>query len=123
MSPAIVIDARAVPKGRPRFSRKGHAYTPAATRAWEDHVAWTWKCANGTTEPLTGPVVLSVIIAGRRTLSGDLDNYLKAISDALNGVAWVDDRQIVKIYAQKCQGDRDSVLIHVEEEPCDTPSS
>ena len=111
-----------MPKGRPRFSRKGHAYTPVETRAWEDRVAWEWKRTHGANEPLTGPVSLSVLIVGKRTLTGDLDNYLKALSDALNGVAWVDDRQIVGIFAQKRQGDRDAVWIHVEEEPCDSLS-
>lgn len=32
-------------------------------------------------------------------LRGDLDNYIKMVADGLNGVAWVDDRQIKSIYA------------------------
>lgn len=31
----------------------------------------------------------------------DLDNYCKAVMDALNGVAWVDDGQVVKLTASK----------------------
>lgn len=34
-------------------------------------------------------------------LQGDLDNYVKAATDALNGVAYLDDKQVVKITAVK----------------------
>jgi Holliday junction resolvase RusA-like endonuclease len=36
-----------------------------------------------------------------KTLRGDLDNYIKLTLDALNQVAWVDDRQVVRIMAVK----------------------
>jgi Holliday junction resolvase RusA-like endonuclease len=32
-------------------------------------------------------------------LRGDLDNYVKLTLDALNGVAWDDDGQVVRIVA------------------------
>jgi len=38
---------------------------------------------------------------GAKTLRGDLDNYVKLTLDALNGVAWEDDRQVVRISAVK----------------------
>ena len=30
-------------------------------------------------------------------LRGDLDNYIKTVLDALNGVAWKDDSQVARI--------------------------
>ena len=35
---------------------------------------------------------------------GDLDNYLKAISDAMNGIVYADDRQIARIEAERVRG-------------------
>jgi Holliday junction resolvase RusA-like endonuclease len=32
---------------------------------------------------------------------GDLDNRLKILLDALNGLAWLDDAQIVELYARR----------------------
>ena len=32
---------------------------------------------------------------------GDLDNFLKAVLDALNGICYVDDRQVVQVSGSK----------------------
>jgi len=34
-------------------------------------------------------------------LRGDLDNYVKLLMDGLNGVAWLDDKQVTIITAVK----------------------
>lgn len=49
---------------------------------------------------LAGPVVL-VAHLYRPQKSGDLDNRLKVLGDALNGVAWADDSQVVEIHAYR----------------------
>jgi len=36
-----------------------------------------------------------------RKLRGDVDNYLKLVTDALNTHAWLDDRQIVRLVGEK----------------------
>ncbi len=54
-------------------------------------------------QPLTGPVALGVKFYFSRR-PGDLDNYVKAISDGLNGIAWQDDRQVVKLFASLKRG-------------------
>ena len=45
--------------------------------------------------------------AYRHTSKPDADNVLKAVLDALNGVAWIDDAQIVTATVRKfvCSGD------------------
>lgn len=47
--------------------------------------------------------------------TGDIDNYIKAVLDALNEIVWADDRQIVEIHAYKHKSARERVEIEVEE--------
>jgi Holliday junction resolvase RusA-like endonuclease len=49
-------------------------------------------------QPLFGPVHLFLTVYRPRR-QGDLDNSLKVLNDALNGVAWLDDEQVVRIHA------------------------
>jgi Holliday junction resolvase RusA-like endonuclease len=104
-------------KGRPRFVRAtGRAYTPQET---ENAEAWVRQCAvQAGAKPVEGPLALILCIfvdipaswskskraqaiAGevRPTNKPDLDNIIKLIGDSLNGIAWVDDKQIVEIKA------------------------
>lgn len=50
--------------------------------------------------PLAGPVSVT-LTAYRPRRSGDLDNMLKVMNDALNEVAWLDDDQVVHISATR----------------------
>ncbi|WP_181790781.1 RusA family crossover junction endodeoxyribonuclease [Myxococcus llanfairpwllgwyngyllgogerychwyrndrobwllllantysiliogogogochensis] len=50
--------------------------------------------------PLVGPVRMAVTVFRPRK-SGDLDNTLKVLNDALNEVAWLDDEQLVVIMAMR----------------------
>lgn len=45
----------------------------------------------------------------------DTDNYIKATLDALNGVLWHDDAQIVKIIGEKRYSDRPKITVSVKQ--------
>lgn len=115
----MTLPGEPVPKGRPRFTRTGHAFTPARTRAYEKDLLEAAEAAMAGAAPFHGP--LSVRVEARRgvpkswpkkkraqALSGllmplvtpDWDNYAKVI-DALNGVVWIDDAHIVEGSAVK----------------------
>lgn len=89
----------AVPKGRPRFGKKGRVYTPRRTRDFEERVAWTAKAVMRSRLPLTCRVRVNVEVVYKR--DADLDNFIKAALDGINGIVFEDDRQVTAITAQK----------------------
>lgn len=123
----VVLDVheKAVSKERPRTSAKGVVYTPAKTRKFEKMIASSSKVTN----PVTYPLKLSVTIweappktwaPEKRQLAleglivptrGDLDNQVKAITDGLNGVAYLDDAQITRLDAQRQYGKQNRILV------------
>lgn len=101
-------------KQRPRVTSKG-TFTPQQTRDYERAVADAYKAAGGPLhqEQLrvhvelhkTHSVVEFTPLAERYTpLRGDIDNYVKAVLDGLNKVAYADDRQIMEFSAVKVAG-------------------
>lgn len=113
---AFTIPGQPLPKQRPRFSR-GHSYTPEATRTAEARVASSFTGQAGLThsitEPLTGPLRFVARFYRRNNVTADLDNLLKLPGDALNGLAWVDDKQIKSIRADM-HIDRDNPRTEIE---------
>lgn len=110
MSGALVIrftvEGRPVPKGRPRVvtvtrASRAHAYTPASTKVYETLIGWTYREPAGALPPATGLIALFVKVYEDATQhAGDLDNYVKIVGDALNGIAWADDKQVVILRAE-----------------------
>jgi Holliday junction resolvase RusA-like endonuclease len=112
-----------VPKGRPRFARRGQfvqTYTDSKTIEYETRVATKARMAIGSSEPLKGHLTVFLYLrytvptsySKKRTeacLNGleypkrvDLDNCYKSITDAMNGIVYADDSQIVEAHILKC---------------------
>ena len=120
----VSIEGHPVPKGRPRVFR-GHAVTPKRTQQAESQLQAMYRIQNPGKEPFTGPVEVHCIFCmpipktwnkqkKERAAQGwlrcavrpDLDNLVKLVLDALNGIAYADDAQIVRIHAfKKYSGD------------------
>jgi Holliday junction resolvase RusA-like endonuclease len=114
----FVVHGEPRPKARPRFG-KGRAFTDADTVAYECKVAFYARAAR--VQKLSGPVVLGVnfYLGNKRRV--DCDNLLKALKDALNGVAWGDDSQVVELHASKSVDPSDPrTVVTVEEQLCKT---
>jgi Holliday junction resolvase RusA-like endonuclease len=126
----VHIPAKAVSKGRARFSRKtGVAFTPKATVVAE---AWVRAAVvNAVGSPrVPGPVAVRAVfvmpipksrpkgwreaaLAGRilHTARPDVDNLGKLLADALNGIAWADDSAVAVLSLVKRYGDEPCTVI------------
>ncbi len=122
-------------KGRPRFTRRGFAYTDTATRDYETLIREQATAAmrywpDGM---VATPVSVRLDIykgvpkswsmaKRRRALDGqeipgkpDLDNVAKGVLDALNGVAYADDTQVVRLLVQKQYSLEPRLVVTVKE--------
>jgi Holliday junction resolvase RusA-like endonuclease len=124
-------------KGRPRFSRVGkftRTYTDAKTKEYETKVALAATEAMEEHDPLETPVVAWMEInvqipasySKKRRLAclmgeempckkPDLDNVAKGVLDAMNGIVYKDDVQVVRLAVQKHYSTEPSVYIMVRE--------
>jgi Holliday junction resolvase RusA-like endonuclease len=117
------INARPQPKERPYSIGRGKRRTPDRTVNFELLVAMEFRNRFPLHKPLTGPLGLCVVAEYQRprtvgkgywhTGTGDLDNICKAISDGLNKVAWLDDRQVASLIAQKTWGKTDRIEVMI----------
>lgn len=136
----IVFSVDEIPqgKGRPRFRRVGNfvsTYTDSKTRDYESKIADRARKAMGETPPLLSPVSVSMyfrlpvptstpqkrvasLLGGlvRPTKKPDLDNLDKAVLDALNGIVYKDDSQVVTIHSKKVYSTHAGVDICIMEE-------
>jgi Holliday junction resolvase RusA-like endonuclease len=127
-----------VGKGRPRFVRRGNftqTYTPAKTKSYEDEIRYMARAAMGASEPLETPVTVAIYIRVeipksfskqkrkdaleniiKPTKKPDADNVLKCFLDAMNGIVYVDDKQVVNIHLTKVYSDIGAVEVMVKED-------
>lgn len=110
---AFTLSITPVAKGRPRFGN-GRAYTDPKTRSFERAVAVLARKAYPG-PPLTGPIGLELTFHLPRPKSApkrvvwpavrpDLDNQIKGVKDALNGILYGDDGQVCILAARKVYG-------------------
>lgn len=126
----LILPIKAIPKGRPRVSKHGHAFTPARTRDFETlaklHISRQFR-----EEIIKTGVSINIIFGFKvpkswkqsvidnmnrlaHLIVGDVDNYAKATIDAMNGIVFEDDRQITRLTCEKKYSDTDFILIDIE---------
>ena len=124
-------------KGRPKFARRGNfvqTYTDKKTTSYEDLVRFHANIAMVDLAPLKSAVAVYIYIklavpksySKKRTeacLSGlerptkkpDWDNVAKSICDAMNGIVYMDDTQIVDAHVTKVYAASAGVDVGVKE--------
>jgi len=123
----FTINGDPIPKLRARITKGGWAYTPTKTKEYEERIRWTIrglglhnkKFDKGT------PLKLKVIFWLRKPKSvkrefpvarPDVDNYSKAVMDAMEGLLYDNDSAIVssetiKLYADEACEARTEVWV------------
>ena len=100
----IKIEGDPRPAARPRFAC-GRAYQPKCNVDYRREIQSSARLAMRGKAPMTGAIsaVVRIYRKSRPTARnfGDVDNHLKAILDGLNGVAFLDDSQIVRCVVEK----------------------
>lgn len=133
----FVVEGKPIGKGRPRASTRGgfvRMYTDAKTLTYEAQISAAATKAMGPLPPLENPVDLRVWAwyaipkswpnkTKQQALDGevfpsvkpDLDNVLKAVLDAMNGIVYLDDSQVINVVAHKRYGGAPRIEVYVNE--------
>lgn len=130
----ITVFGQPTGKGRPRFTRSGHTYTPQATKDYENLVRATFISSYPKAIPLEDPVKANIVayyqipksyskkkkeecLYGNIQVQNkpDCDNIAKIILDSLNGYAYVDDKQVVELIVTKMWSNEPRVDVYIEE--------
>ena len=120
----FTVEGKPQPKQRARRGKGGRWYTPPETRQYQRAVAWAATVA-ASAHPrwsLHGSFELHVRMFMPDRRRRDADNVVKAISDSLNGVAFTDDAQVVRVVADKAL-DRERPRVEVEVVPVGTEAA
>ena len=141
---SFMLMGEPVAKGRPRsriVTPRGYGkkpfvqvYPDPKTVAAEKVVKQAAALAMGFRDAFTGPLSMAVRAyvsipaswpKGKKTLARnglvypeakpDIDNYLKLVLDACNGIVYVDDKQVVEIAGSKRYGIEPRLEIEVEQ--------
>jgi len=131
------VDGDPVGKQRARYAKRGNfvqTYTPDKTRNYESSIKEAAIEAMGSSECLETPVNLYLYIRApipkslpkkrlEACLNGsekpikkpDASNVLKSVEDAMNGVVYKDDSQIVNIHVTKVYSSQSGIDVCVKE--------
>ena len=133
---SFTIPGAPVGKGRPRFAKRGNfvtTYTPEKTASYENLVKVLAMQEMGSNQPISSPVNVFIDIAicppaswskKKRaqalnaeihpTGKPDIDNVAKGILDAMNGVVYLDDKQVISLMVRKYYRDSDYAYVRVD---------
>lgn len=115
----LQIEGKITGKARPRFTKFGNVYTPKNTMQYEKRIYTEYRNKYGQ-QKMNGATEISITAyfhvpksytksQKQGCLNGDYlptkkpdsDNIAKVVLDALNGVAYIDDKDVVKLTVQK----------------------
>lgn len=133
----INIKTKPVGKQRPRITKfrgSTRVYTPEATKNFETKIKLQFKKDYPRVKPIEGYVKVyieaglqipkSISKIKRQEMidnlilpskTPDIDNIIKSALDGLNGVAWLDDKQVIFVSGLKIYSEHNYIKIKVEQ--------
>ena len=136
MVTCFLIPGKPQGKARPRFNTTTKAvHTPVSTRQYEQAIRYTYLSATKADERFhCGAVRVEIQavfpipkswskVKKSKAISGeilpdtkpDTDNIAKAVLDALNGLAYKDDSQVIELNVKKRYGEVGHVSVRIED--------
>lgn len=134
----FIVEGKPQGKARARTfydkrAEKMRSITPEQTKSYENLIRWKYKAAGGIYH---GENTLQVDIQAfypvpkgfskakrnaalngnlRPTTKPDCDNIIKVVLDALNGIAYYDDKQVVSVSCKKFYSEAGFLNIEIQE--------
>lgn len=129
------VPGKIIGKGRPRLNTyTGSVYTPTRTKDYEELVQQYFLLKYPTYKPFEGRVKVEIgayfgvpkttkkadkeLMLQNKinpTKKPDIDNIVKIVLDAMNGVAFKDDIQITKLDIEKVYSEDECIKVKIEE--------
>lgn len=129
----FIVEGKVQAKQRPRFTGK-FVYTPKQTIEYENWVKTSYLNKYRGQPVLENALKVKIIAfyevpksASKKkrlqmlnneifpTIKPDTDNIAKSILDSLNGIAFLDDKQVVKLEVEKYYAANASVVVTIQE--------
>ena len=133
----FIIEGKVKPKQSFRYTRFGHKYTPRDVKQYARDIQYSfyakypkWLPSMFFEKPLRAEIEVYIkmpqsfsktkkqrAIAGeiRPLIKPDVDNCTKNIFDALNGIVYPDDKQIVELSVKKFYSETEYVKVRIED--------
>ena len=87
-------------------AKDGHVYLKPKIREAKEALGWEAR-TQFRGAPMKGPLSLSITIYAATDRLFDSDNKLKLLQDALTGIVWEDDSQIIQHHIRKAVDRKD----------------
>jgi Holliday junction resolvase RusA-like endonuclease len=120
-------------QGRPRFNRQIGAYKSSEDKAYERALCMAYWEKHSGKRPLEGPLTIKITAVFpipkskpkreqelmrsgeiKPTCKPDMDNIQKSVLDALNKVAFPDDKAVTWLIGKKVYGDVPGIHVEID---------
>lgn len=113
----FTVDITPMPWQRPRFNKNGSVFESKALKEYKQKIADAARKAMGDHTPFDCPVSLAIAFFKKNRIFsrnfGDVDNLIKAVLDAFNGIVYSDDKLVYSLTAAKHQDKAERIWISI----------